>query len=521
MLDTNNNTIEVAAGQESKKEKWEAAAIEEALTAIVAAENSGQLTRLRVHENIERLYEESGWTSARERKLIDGALAGLRKPPRQPQPVLAPDHSEEAVAAAAKLAQTPDIFAEFRRDLEAIGFPVQADFADSVLMALTSRLLPVSTGHIFYGESSSGKSAVVQAAFQMLPPSTVRTITSASAQAFYYMGDTIKNKVLAFGELKPLKPGEDDDMQRSARQLLSENRIVRQIVVDGEGVDRATEGPCTFTASTTNEPQEFCDELVNRCYWVPSDASAETTGHVLDSMANAAINPHNKQKDNDAIIAKWRAYNDSLAPLLVAIPYAALIKPTQLKNPAVRRLFQLLLNYIRCGELLHQSNRQRQFIGDVEAVVASPADYAPAFALLLRNAPRTLESVSTKAVEAYEVLKATFPTPLQFTAKEAAKCLGKHDSTVQRWLKQLREGGHLDVVETKYSESKANKYTIVDIAKTERQELGLVAPEALAEKLTPASQRETEKKPADPQQDGITASHIEMVASEKVGSRPY
>ena len=186
-----------------------------------------------------------------------------------------------ALAAANGLAESVDVFTEWERDFRKTGYIANRVLSRSLLLSHGALLLPKSAMFMFVGPSASGKSEAVFEAAKFLPEGKVLNITTVSEQALYYLND-ISHKLVLFGEMHPAREGEDDYRQKGLRQLISENRITRQVVEKADGctntaVEKGTFGPCVAIATTTIEQGSWNDEFVNRASWVSSDDSVETT----------------------------------------------------------------------------------------------------------------------------------------------------------------------------------------------------------------------------------------------------
>lgn len=470
MFDQKNDTA-VQTGKASSK--WTSEQVRDGAKVIAEMAATGQLDKLSKIENINKLAKESHWTKSDElsavRQIVEDFIISLQE--KSVEPSRDPIGDREA---GEKLAIEPDIFKCFFDDMAALGFPAQPHIHNSILVALTMRLLPTSSATIFYGASSSGKSALFLTGAGLLPADTFLNYTSLSQQAAYYLGD-IKHKVVALGEMKPAITGEDDPRQMALRQLVSENKLVKVLPErTGNGpmelAQRETEGPCSLVVTTTCSQQDFNDEWNNRCYWVPSDDSEETTGKALDAQAAKASSPWTSDKElSQAIHDKWRAFNSTLEPLPVVIPFAEKIKPKSL-DVTVRRLFPLLLNYVRASALLHQKTRERLRRDGLDYVVAEKADYRIAVNLLNINAPRTIEVCGGKAREMFNKFKQRV-TGLDFRISDVVTALKVPKATAHRYVRQWIDAGIASEVASGRGRSSLYKLEQADAT---QQDIGLI-----------------------------------------------
>lgn len=377
---------------------------------------------------------------------------------------------------AEELFRTPDIFVEFNRDLERRGYIADKVLANSLLISHGTRLLPHSTAFMLAGASGSGKSDAAIKGADFLPPEIVKSITAASAQAFYYLGD-IRHKYLVMGEMRPTREGEDDYRQTAMRQLISENCLTRQTVerVDGENVavEKVTEGPCVIVATSTTDQTQWHDEFANRLSWVRTRDDHATTQQVLEMQAMRAAQPWERGSKGD-LTARWHRYHRLLQPKAVSISYAPHIKPS-LNHVTARRLYNLIITYVKASTLLHQGSRTTTTRGGTEYLEATICDYEIAYELLCLNAPRVLDLCSKPAREAYQRLTNHLQHQRKLTTAEIQRTLNEPGSTVRRWLRQLTDAGLLLKAE---GTGKHNVYWLGDTEPKE-QDLGLVSPARL------------------------------------------
>lgn len=267
----------------------------------------GKLTRLDVDHSIEAYAKENKLkrdTSEEVKREVFTRIKGLT--PKQPEITLSKESivrrqltpAEQAIAE--KIGKVP-IYKVFGRTLSKRCYISKPEFADSIFNILISQLLPYGTTYVVHGGSSSGKSFVLKQAFSLLPkgsdlglaesPGLLIDVTSLSKLAINYLG-VISNHILYLGEIAPAVEGQsDDDTQKWLRQLHSEGKVVRGVPErkNGEGPFEVhyytTIGPVVQVATTTKDPQAFCDENDNRTLWIMTDDSQQATMGVLSLQA--------------------------------------------------------------------------------------------------------------------------------------------------------------------------------------------------------------------------------------------
>jgi hypothetical protein len=307
-------------------------------------------------------------------------------------------------------------------------------------------------------------------------------LTSLSEQAIYYLGN-VSGKVMIFGEMAPNVEGQDDYRQRAYRQFISEGKISRGTVekTDGKTNELAvkeTIGPAVAIATTTMEPKQFNDELQNRGGWFWSDDSASTTKAVMDAQAERAAHP---VQADDAVLERtikaFQQYHETLEALPVVVPFAHQIKLDN-DHPTARRLFPMLLNYIKASALLHQHVRERRMMEGRAVIVATADDYDVAYDLTTAGAPRVLETNVKPAREAFDaIIKPYMKQGNSIWTAVAMDLLKRPEPTVRRWLEDYAESGLIVCLSR---DGRKKVYTLVDDARDHFvQSLGLVAPSQL------------------------------------------
>lgn len=273
----------------------------------------GQLSRLDVDHSIEAYGKENKFkrdTVDEVKKEVFSRIKALT----HKQPITKTDKglivrrqlTPDEQVVAEKIGLSP-VYRQFRRTLGKRCYISKPEFADSVFNVLISHLLPYGTTFVVHGGSSSGKSYVLKQAFGLLPKGTdlgltephelVIDTTSLSKLAINYLGD-IANRILYLGEIAPAVEGQsDDDTQKWLRQLHSEGKVVRGVPErkNGEGPFEIhyyeTVGPVVQVATTTKDPQSFCDENDNRTLWIMTDDSQQATMGVLKLQSDKEETP--------------------------------------------------------------------------------------------------------------------------------------------------------------------------------------------------------------------------------------
>ena len=436
-------------------------------------------------------------TLEKEYQQIRDEIEEERRPPQPPPSVPSKDELEqqeaeelarrqwdEAVNKRAKeIAEAPDIIESFKNVLhEHKGYIADYTTIGTIIVSHHARLLSSSNGFLWDGASASGKSKLVNLAAEFLPPEDIIFATSCSNHAFDYIGD-VSGKYIIGGELKLLKPGEDDPWQQGFRQLISENMIIRLVVEKDENgnpvlVSRKSNGPAVFTMTTTAEATSFNDEFINRLSIAHTNDSELMTEKVLIEQARKAKSIPDATKERKTIleIEAWRQYHRNIKKLEVVIPFADEIILTT-RAVTARRLLPLIFDYIRALALAHQANREINIQSGY--TLANVADYKITYKLITANAPRVSDPVADRGRQFYEKLKMQFPKPMEFTRAQVQRKMNISQAQAGRFLRDLRDAGCISPIENK--EGKAGKAYIYKIADElpDSQDFGLIHPDRL------------------------------------------
>ena len=401
------------------------------------------------------------------------------------------EHKAAVDRAADEITHNINIPETFRVALKKTGYIAGPVLAYTICLSHVVRLLSHCSGFLLRGASGSGKTDGWDKGALFLPDEVVRRITSASQQALYYMGD-LSGQYLMFGEMSPNQNDKDaDDYRQSAmRQLISDNRLSRNIVekVDGRTnslSERITKGPCVIVGTTTAEPNRFNNEFINRISCVNSDEDEETTNEVLRLQASAAEEPW-KSEDINSITEPWQEFHRRLQAHPVIVPFAKWCIPT-VRHVTVRRLNKLLIMYIKGFALLHQATRKTQVKNGKSYLIATIEDYRFAYDLLSKNAPRTLETVSRGAQEALVMVKKLLDSRNQndefvrgeISLGEIQQALQEPETNVWRWMTELANAGFLN--RSQYA--RKNYYSLGSDEEIVQQEIGLIPPDEVEQEI--------------------------------------
>ena len=162
------------------------------------------------------------------------------------------EKAREALASCQELAESPDILAEFVRDLERCRLVGERRNAQLLYLALTSRLLEKIVSVAVKGPSSAGKSYLVKKVMGFFPESACWFFSGMSEKTLFYTEEPLSHRHIVLSEAAGVG-GEFQDYV--IRTLLSEGFL------EYEFVEKTTEGlrprrlrkdgPTGFVTTTT------------------------------------------------------------------------------------------------------------------------------------------------------------------------------------------------------------------------------------------------------------------------------
>nr|MDP9455936.1 hypothetical protein [Actinomycetota bacterium] len=162
------------------------------------------------------------------------------------------ERARESWAACRELAESPDILAEFVKDLERCRLVGETRNAKLLYLALTSRILEKIVSVAVKGPSSAGKSYLVRKVLGFFPESACWSFSGMSEKTLFYTEEPLSHRHLFFAEAAGVG-GEFQDY--IIRTLLSEGFLEYEFVektADGLRPRRIRkDGPTGFITTTT------------------------------------------------------------------------------------------------------------------------------------------------------------------------------------------------------------------------------------------------------------------------------
>ena len=349
-----------------------------------------------------------------------------------------PTFTEEEKQVAVRLLEDPNLLGRLSQITDDLGFVGEVDNIVVVYLALTSRILTRPISLIVKGDSSGGKSFLVETVARLFPKSEILMFTTVTPKALYHRTDGLSHKALIIFERHG---AEESDY--SIRSLQSEGKLmISMSVKDSEtgewtSIDKEVPGPVAYIETTT--ATHLHQENETRCFEIFIDDSPKQTSNVHEAQKRR-FRPTGRGKTPDT--RPWIVAQMLLEPYPVIIPYIDHVEFPQ-KPLRVRRDHERFLTLIEVNAILHQFQREKKTIDGTAYLVACIEDYAVAYKLASGILQQTIKQITPKAEElAYLIHELSEDIDGKLLTRKAI-CEASSDSlnTVKKYLQELTKQG--------------------------------------------------------------------------------
>jgi len=291
--------------------------------------------------------------------------------------------------------------------------------------------LNYSTIVILTGETSSGKSSLVETVLSAIPEEAKLSFTATSERFFLYLNKPIHNKIITIFEINGATA------LPFLKTFITDGRASLGTVIKVRGelqpleIQKDTQGLVLITTTTK---QIIDEETANRGFVIEIDTPPELVRQILTQ----------KQKLKSPDFKILQTLFKLLEPASVEIPYIqSLAENFAYDKPRRLRDFDKVVALIKSHALLYQFQRHRNEKGEI---IATLDDYKAIFELSKIIVPAFSE-LTPKQKEFLSWIK---PNKSKTEIKEYWKSGKASRQSVFLWLKKLTELGYIEVNDHSY-----------------------------------------------------------------------
>jgi hypothetical protein len=366
------------------------------------------------------------------------------------------DKTDPAVIAEAEaMLLSPNLVEEVGRDLDAIGVAGENALRLTLYLLGTSRLLTKPLAAIVQGQSSSGKSYIVECVASLFPPEGIVMATQMTPQALYHAEQgSLSHRWVVAGERSRISNDDRAEATRALREMLASGRLSKFMPVKvGNEINTVLieqQGPIAYVESTT--ATRVFEEDASRCILLSTDERSAQTKTILRQIARQAKGEVSSERGH--IIDRHRTLQRLLERREIVIPYADRISAAMepfADRCHIRRAYPMVLSFIKASALLHQ--RQRATDGEGR-LIAAPLDYEVTVRLLTAPLDNMIGGSLSEPAERFldhlldAIKRNPNPLPVPFTNDQIRLYLSHLGrSTVGNHLSELEEKGYLEATE--------------------------------------------------------------------------
>lgn len=357
-------------------------------------------------------------------------------------------------ASALDLLQDPDLVDRIVADFARAGMVGEATNCLVGYLAAVSRKLAKPLAVVVQSTSAAGKSALMEAVLEFVPPEERVSYSAMTGQSLYYMGEgDLAHKVLAVAE--------EEGAERAAyalKLLQSEGSLS----IASTGKDNSTgrlvthdytvRGPAAIFLTTT--AIDIDEELLNRCVVLTVDEDREQTRAIHDRQRRAhTLAGLLAGSERDGVIKQHRDAQRLLEPVAVVNPFADRLGFADTAT-RTRRDHVKYLTLISAVALLHQHQRQRHTARtadgrDVVYIEATLGDIAVANRLAHEVLGRSLDELPPQTRRLLGIIDTLVATRaeadgltrdrVRFTRRDVRGACGLSDVQCRKHLDRLVE----------------------------------------------------------------------------------
>jgi len=402
--------------------------------------------------------------------------------PAKIEPIKISNHDRDSALAELK---SPNLIKNILSDIEAIGYIGEEKNKLIAYLVSISRKLDDPLSAIIISESSAGKSALSDSIEKLTPPEDIVYLSTLTPKALYYMDkDYLKHKFVIIEEREGSIASD-----YPIRILQSKKRLIQAVPIKDPNTGKTrthsieVEGPISYLETTTRSRINY--ENSTRSFELYLDSSRTQTSRIHHMQRQMKTSSGLEIRLNQiGIMNKHHNLQRLLQKVNITNPFALYINFPD-KRLRTRRDHLRFLNLIEVITFLHQYQRPRKIVNNIEYIESTPKDYEIAYELYNDLIHHTLSDLNRPQREllnhAKELLREK--SLESFSRKDIRDYTGYPHHKVRDITKDLEELEYLIV-----SSSSNGKRTLYRLNETIGDDAhivnGLTKPEELVEYMT-------------------------------------
>jgi len=371
--------------------------------------------------------------------------------------------TEEQLEAANSILNSQNILSNMVSFTEELGFIGEGINQKLLYLSFTSRLMDSSISAVVKGQSSSGKSHLVNTVLRLFPESEIHNFSFVTSKALVHREGDLSHKILSIAEHSG-----SEGADYSIRTMLSEGEISIMLPVKNELTGnfetvekRISAKGLVFVETTTRD--RIHAENQTRVFDLYVDESEEQTANILSMQASQM---ETGSPDVDERIKVWRALQSCLTKYDVYIPYAQELANAFPKDKTrARRDYPRLLSLIRAHALLFQYQRE---IDENGRLIATLEDLAGVLLIIERVLQDSLRALSPKQAEVLNIIHSD-EVLSEFSVGDLSEFVDLDRKTLRRYLKYFANEG---LIEWNGERGKKSLYTKVSSSQSQMPPMG-------------------------------------------------
>ena len=377
-------------------------------------------------------------------------VSEIRKSWRLDHPVeVSTEKSHELTAQgreeAVRYLKDPNLVQNLVMDIRRIGIVGEDSNALALYLFSLTRKSDKPISAVVFGDSSAGKSYLVNSICGLIPKEDLFILSSASPRSFEHATEgQLKNKFIVIQEMEGM-----EQVEPTIRVMQSEGRLARFVTVKNEetnkmeSIYRDVECPACIITTTTRD--RVHPENSTRIFELYMNQTLGQTAQILALLRQKkTLEWALIEKEQALVRATHTNVQRLIRNLTACIPFSKHISFPQ-DSLRSRRDFERFLSLIQAVALFRQFQKEvKRTAGDEEYIEADLEDYGVAFNLGMKLFVATFSPISERTKDVLRVcLKIENEAFTREDVKRKAKELGipvsEHRVTLARQLNSLCE----------------------------------------------------------------------------------